>query len=353
MRIVVNDIAASEGGAMSVLKNFYQEIIDKDDENEWIFLLGDRYLKETRNIKVHVFPEIKKSWIKRLMFDLISGKKIINEFCPDIYLSLQNTATLGVDCKQFVFLHQVLPFQREQNFSFLKRDQRIYAVYQKIIGKVIKLSIKNSKATVIVQTEWLRKMLISIFPNNLIVVVPPTVSKVSSFLKEKNQDKDVNTNMFFYPAANLIYKNHKAIFEAVDCLVAKGHTNFKVILTISQPDTLPNNAGFYHFLGTIDKERVWNYYNNSTLLFPSYIESYGLPLKEATQCGSIIFSANTGVSKEILNCYSKAFFFNPFDSNELADLMEMKLMNSLKFNKEIKETSDHVNSSISSLILET
>ncbi|NRE76400.1 glycosyltransferase family 1 protein, partial [Enterococcus faecium] len=105
MRIVVNDIAASEGGAMSVLKDFYEEVKEFGADHEWIFLLGDYYLEETPNIKVYVYPEIKKSWLKRLNFDFYFGKNIVNEFKPDIYLSLQNTATLGIKCNQYVYLH--------------------------------------------------------------------------------------------------------------------------------------------------------------------------------------------------------------------------------------------------------
>ena len=50
MRIVVNDIAASTGGAMTVLRDFYNCVCDSDKENEWIFLLNDRYFKETDNV---------------------------------------------------------------------------------------------------------------------------------------------------------------------------------------------------------------------------------------------------------------------------------------------------------------
>ncbi|HAP8715738.1 TPA: glycosyltransferase family 1 protein, partial [Enterococcus faecium] len=84
MRIVVNDIAASEGGAMSVLRDLHSDIISSGDENEWIFLLGEKFIEESDNIKVLTFPKIKTSWIKRLDFDFISGKKIINKLQPDI-----------------------------------------------------------------------------------------------------------------------------------------------------------------------------------------------------------------------------------------------------------------------------
>ena len=45
MRIVVNDIAASTGGAMTVLRDFYTWVCEHDHENEWIFLFSDRYFE--------------------------------------------------------------------------------------------------------------------------------------------------------------------------------------------------------------------------------------------------------------------------------------------------------------------
>ena len=75
MRIVVNDIAASKGGALTILKDFYNCVKENDTENEWIFLLGDNLLEETDNIKVITLPHIKSSWAKKLLFDRFTGKK--------------------------------------------------------------------------------------------------------------------------------------------------------------------------------------------------------------------------------------------------------------------------------------
>ena len=104
MRIIVNDIAASKGGAMTVLKDFYETVKLQNDDNEWIFLLGDNYLEETENIKVLTFKKEKASQIKRLCFDLFYGRKIINKLNPDVVLSFQNTICFGVKCKQVVYV---------------------------------------------------------------------------------------------------------------------------------------------------------------------------------------------------------------------------------------------------------
>lgn len=348
MRIVVNDIAASEGGALSVLKNFYDEIIDRNDHNEWIFLLGDNYLKGTDEIRILTYPEIKSSWIKRLFFDLFTGKNLINKLQPDIYISFQNTATLGVDSEQFVYLHQVLPFQKEKNFSFFVDSERRYAVYQKIIGAIIKITIKKSNAKVIVQTKWLKKRLEKELSENCIHVVSPVVYPAKEAAASKKVCKEGVS--FFYPASDLVYKNHSLIYQAVNLLVEKGYQRFQVILTIDKPSDTLKNAEYYQFLGKIDNEDIWEYYVNSTLLFPSYIESYGLPLKEASIVNSVIFASDTEFCREILESYSNAFFFDPFDAEKLAELMERKLTDRIEtVTSEPKMDSNTV--SISDVIL--
>ena len=55
MRVVVNDIAASSGGVLTVLKDFYQYVKENDRENEWYFLVGDDYIEPTENIHIIKF----------------------------------------------------------------------------------------------------------------------------------------------------------------------------------------------------------------------------------------------------------------------------------------------------------
>lgn len=123
MRIIINDIAASTGGAMSILKQFYQFIKENDKHNEWIFLLGNKYLEETENIKILCFPKVKNNHIIKILFDCFYGKKIIEKYNPDVVVSLQNIITFGLKTRQIVYIHQSIPFQSEFKFSFVKKKK--------------------------------------------------------------------------------------------------------------------------------------------------------------------------------------------------------------------------------------
>lgn len=321
MRIVVNDIAASEGGALTVLRDFYEEIRSSNDTNEWIFLLNDYYFEETENIKIKLFRKVKNSWFKRLYFELWQGKKIINQLQPDVYFSLQNTATLGIDAEQIVYLHQSLPYQEEKSFSFFKKEEWKLAVYQKIMGQLYDYLFKQTKAEIVVQTDWMKKA-VKKHLDNKVVVVPPRIKIPDELPNKKMRDETVT---FFYPAFEAVYKNHEVIYTAVNHIVESGYTDFQVILTI--PPKNVKNQNIYRFIGYVSRDVVFEYYANSILLFPSYIETYGLPLKEATFFNAPVIASKTAFSTEVLKAYPNVDFFNKFESMELANKMISYIVN--------------------------
>jgi glycosyltransferase involved in cell wall biosynthesis len=314
MKIVVNDIAASTGGAMTILKDFYKYLIDSNDSNEWVFLLGDYYLEETQSIKVLIFPEIKRSWINKLIFDFITGRKVIKKLHPDIVLSLQNIMTFGLKIPQVVYIHQAIPFQSVKRFSFLNKDEAVLALYQYVIGSIIILSAKRADK-VIVQTKSMQKEVCKVarIPFDKTTYIYPSIANLVGYRNENDFDR----KRFFYPTNDSLYKNNETIVKACDILQTKNVTNFKVVLTIDSDIKNP----LIDCIGRIDRNAVLSEYSKSTLISPTYIESYPLPLSEARQIGTIIIASDCDFSKEILEGYENAYFFDPFSPKELSDLM--------------------------------
>jgi len=336
MRIVVNDIAASKGGALTILKDFYNCVKENDTENEWIFLLGDNLLEETDNIKVITLPHIKSSWAKKLLFDRFTGKKFINRLKPDVVFSLQNTLTFGVKAPQIIYLHQSIPFQTVKKFSFLKGAERTLAVYQHLIGRVIKKSVKKCDK-VIVQTKWMKDAVMKQcrLPEEKIMQVAPTVADLSSY----NTDIPFNPSHFFYPTAPAIYKNNDAIFKACAMLKEKG-IHCDVTLTLPQQRSKDN----IHCVGRLPYGDVIEKYAESTLIFPSYIETFGFPMAEARKVGTIVLASDCPFSREVLDGYENAYFFDPFKPQELATLMERVITGNIVKKVSAKAENDYSDS---------
>lgn len=314
MRIVVNDIAASSGGALTILESFYRYVRDFGGDHEWVFLLGSDLLEETDNIRTVVLPEVKGSWLRRLAFDLLSGRRLIRSFRPDVIFSLQNTYTYGLACPQVVYVHQSLPFQRAKNFSLLRRDERTLAVYQHVIGAIIKQSIRRADH-VIVQTNWMRGAIL-----DQIGIAGDQVTSVLPDLEDLGAHRyegPLDAGAFFYPTVTQSYKNNECLYEACRLLRQQGCTDFTVKMTLDGPASEPN----VNPIGRISRQRVLETLSRSTLVFPSYIETYGLPLAEARALGSIVLAADLPYAREVLDGYSNAYFFDPASPNQLAALM--------------------------------
>lgn len=329
MRVVVNDVAATPnaGGVYSILMDLYNQVKKNDRKNKWIFILSGNYFPDTQNIKIISRPDLKKNKFKKVCFEFINGHKYINKFHPDVYISLQNIATLKVNAKrQIVYLHQPVPFQEEKRFSFFKKEERKLAFYQYIVGFLIKKSISKVKPVTIVQTKWMKRAVLknTKLPTNCIMVNHPLVDKNDCKLY-KNQNYN-----FFYPASGYLYKNQKLIERAVEILNKKGIKNFQINLTLKNKGK--NKRGNFNYLGHIPREEVLSMYENNILLFPSYIESFGLPLVEAALKADIILAADTEFAREILNQYQNVYFYKYTDAKRLADLMEKIIKNKITSN---------------------
>ena len=311
MRIIVNDIAASTGGALTVLKEFYRAVREHGGDHQWIFLLGDALLEETDNIRVIVCRDVKASGLKKLWFDLFSGRRFIKKLKPDAVLSLQNIITFGVKVPQAVYIHQSIPFQKVKKFSFFRGSERKLAVIQKLIGRLIKRSARKSDC-VIVQTRWIREAIADQckLPNEKFFVATPNIKGVAPGLDH------FDTAKFFYPTAGGIYKNNQAVYRASEILNSRGLVH-EITLTLPEQ----GSRGSVRCVGRIPYEDVIGHYRESTLVFPSYIETFGYPLAEARQVGTMILASDTPFSREVLDGYENAYFFDPFNVEALADLM--------------------------------
>ncbi|MEH6889052.1 glycosyltransferase [Bacillus sp. JJ864] len=344
MNIMVFDVPAESGGALSILNDFYNEVVESNDKSiNWFFVLSTPKLEETDNIKVLQFPWIKKSWGHRFYFDQVIAPGLVKKYKVDKVFSLQNVTIPRINCDQVLYVHQPLPFV---DYKFSIKENKLFWIYQNIIGRNIINSIKKAKH-VIVQTQWMKKACIqkAQIQNNKIEIIPPTINVAIKKYFEPNE-KSLST--FFYPASNSVYKNHKIIVEA--CRQLKNLTNidYEIIFTLNgnedqhtidlyrqiQEEQLP-----IRFEGSRTREEVFELYTKSILLFPSYIETFGMPMLEARMHKGIIIAADTPFAKEILEGYENAKFFEVFNPEELSLLMHQYLQKQEQY-KTVLEVQD-------------
>lgn len=324
MNILVVDVAADSGGALTVLHEHYNRF-KYYTGNHYYFCVSIINLENTSNITILPFPWTKKSWLHRLWFDVVYSRFLIRKYSIQKILSLQNIMINAPKCiPQDIYLHQSLPFS-DKRFS-IKESRKLW-VYQNIISKFIYRSVKNADS-ITVQTQWLRNAIISkckVSQDKILVEAPKIDIHGIVTLKKGIKRKEL---WFFYPAAHYIHKNHCILFQAVDLLDKNNFPSFKLILTISEQELLKEelvlfkrNSKYIELIGPISHERVMELYAESVLIFPSFVESFGLPLLEARMTGNPILSIDSAFAHEILDGYSCVQYFDPDDDKKLSQLM--------------------------------
>lgn len=322
---MVFDVPAENGGALTILKMYYERAI-KDQSKNWVFVISTPELVETKNIKVIRLPWIKKSWFHRLFFDFFVAHRIVDAHNPDEILSLQNMLIRRTGVRQTVYLHQSLPFAKKR-YGFVEDPK--YWVYQNIVGPMIYRSIAKAD-TVIVQTNWMKKACldkVQTEPQKILVESPFIDIQIS----DRYQAPKDGWTYFFYPASAASYKNHEVIVKAVLKLVEENVGNFSVVFTLNGNETKHIGAISslvkdkdlpIEFVGQIDLKKVYRYYSHSVLVFPSLIETFGLPILEAKMHGAPILASNLPFAKEILDGYERCSLFDPNNATQLAELMK-------------------------------
>lgn len=325
MNILVLDVAADSSGALTVLHQFYHTCL-REEGDRYFFCVGTPELAKRGNIEVIRLPWVKKSWFHRLYFDFFYVHRLIRRYQIDRIFSLQNIAVLSSRLPQDVYIHQSLPFV---DVRFKLREGKRLWMYQNVISHLIYFSIRKCES-VTVQTAWMRDAVLAHAGKSkprVIVQTPQIDGRITETFRPEMFD-----GTFFYPATPFPYKNHAVLCKAVRLLVERGYTALRVILTLT-PTQLPENCRadyeavgqYFELRGSMPYEEIIKLYGRSALVFPSYVETFGLPLAEARRSGSFVVASDCPFSREILEGYTRAQLFNPFSPEQLADCMQRLL----------------------------
>ncbi len=323
MNVLVYDVAAESGGAVSILE-YYYEMHSKDKKNHYYYVLSTYHLDKRDNITVIKVPFVKKSWFHRIWFDRVGSRKMLKRFRIDQVLSLQNLMLPSFKGKQTIYVHNALPFS-EYRFG-LREDPKMW-VYQNIIGRMMFRSIKKADK-VIVQTKWMKNVISrKCRCGDKVEVSFPEVSIPQGVAYRG----DVGTARFFYPANESKFKNHRVIIDACKKLVSSGYTDFEVVFTltghendhVSQLRREAEESGVHvMWKGLLPRDEVFRNYESSVLVFPSYIETVGLPIYEAMKVGCPIIVTNCRYAKAITKGYDNKASFDHDDADQLAEIMK-------------------------------
>ena len=185
-----------------------------------------------------------------------------------------------------------------------------------------------------------------------ISVIKPDLKNISIENISKINFKNNKFNIF-YPANTAIYKNHEIIINVLKYIKDNELEIYKnLIIHFTFDRDLSNNRnavlinlikdlhvdGHIKCNGKMPYERVLSFYKSCDLMvFPSYIETFGLPLIEAASFGFPILVADINYAREVIGSYKGVKFLDYKDPKIWAEnIIDL-------YNKRIKYKPCNVN----------
>jgi glycosyltransferase involved in cell wall biosynthesis len=319
-KIIIQAINVSGLGSVSWVQNFLYSYKNHFSNNISEFYLNEKIiLNDNHDYKII--------------------KKVSNNFFYKLYFYLRIILTTNRNYCLFSLGDLPVPFVKNQ-ILFVNQANLISPLINKYSSKSIIFIIKRfylrifikKLNRIFVQSIHMKKCLIKTYrikSNYINVLDIPIQLTKKRFKNKKNNKKKIIK--FLYPANHYLYKNHKIISDMLSDNPIKNlliyftatiseFKKYKHIKSIKRID-------YYSYKNTY---KIYNKFDG--LIYPSRIESLGLPLKEALYFKMPILCSDLPYSRELLKKYG--YYFNQESTNSLRNtiLYFIKSRKKIKFN---------------------
>lgn len=332
-KIVLSGANITSGGPLTIFNDALSQM-SKIENCEIIAVVGDKNIfDKLENVSFIEIPNYKKFILLKFYYEYFYFKIISRKINPDVWISL-NDFTPNVLAKSvFTYFHNASIFFKIECADLLF-SRRV--IFQKIYYTLfLKFYIHKNKRFV-VQQNWIGKGISNKYnlPLNQILLFKPIgiITQNQDELKIGLTNEDQNGKfILFYPTRAYGYKNIEIICDALDILW-RNYSIKNIELRITLDEGENSYAKFLKkkyrqlpivWLGAISREEVEsNYKDTSVLVFPSRLETWGLPLTEFAKYKKPVFAIDLGYVHETLQGYPYLAFFKPNDVNRLVELLK-------------------------------
>lgn len=348
--IVISAVNIRKGGTLTILRECLAYLSGLTDEWNVVALVHDRSLCDYAGIEYIELPGTVRSWGRRLWCEYVTMQGISKALAArygskvHLWLSLHDTSPRVEAEHQAVYCQTSFPFLKWK-LRDLRMDPKIplFALFTEYAYKI------NVRADewLIVQAEWLKKGLsrmLKVSPDKFIVAPVKTGGKAvpagaavgcpGGDAAAGAAGEDPFT--FLYPASGDCHKNFETLCEAARLLSAEvGPGKFRVLLTIGGGENrytrwLKSRWGSVDSIcwnGLMTREQLFACYGSSDcLVFPSRVETWGLPISEFLPTGKPVIVSDLPFAHETTAGASHVAFFDPASPSALKEEM-LRIMN--------------------------
>jgi glycosyltransferase involved in cell wall biosynthesis len=327
--IVVSAVNIRKGGTLTILRDCLEylshlvtaggyRVVALVHRREPVYYEGIEYIE---------LPWTVKNWLLRLWCEYVTMHYISHRIGHvHLWLSLHDTTPRVEADRQCVYCQTSFPFYRWSLRDFVF-DYKI-VLFALFTRYAYRIRVKRN-TYVIVQQHWLRRNIGRIcgLPEERFVVAPPEKKNIRTI--ETVKKSGVYT--FLFASTADVHKNFELLCRAtaiVERMVGVGC--FKVVITIDGRENRYARWLLRHwgrlqsmeFVGFLSKERLQEQYSTADcLVFPSKVETWGLPISEFMVYGKPMLLSDLPYAHETAAGSMQTAFFNPYHAADLAHKM--------------------------------
>lgn len=340
MRLVISAINFTEGGPLTILKDSVKTAADNFPEWEIIAFVNHKgILGDSRVVEIE-FPHAKKNWLIRLWYEWILFRKYSIQLKPDVWLSLHDITPRVITKRQYVYCHNPTPFCHEE-IKYENLDSK-FILFRYLYGYLYGFFIKNN-AAVIVQQNWLRDNFSKRYHVPRVIVARPQVAPPQGVEKSRLLVKSgfKAPIHFIYPAFPRVFKNFELLGECLEILEQDTRWRGDISITIDGSENSYAKLIYQKykhlrtlkFIGLQSPEKMLQLYSEvDALIFPSLLETWGLPITEAKFFGLPILAIDMPYARETIGEYDQVKFFPGHNVTGLAEVLLSLQLGTTTFN---------------------
>jgi glycosyltransferase involved in cell wall biosynthesis len=279
---------------------------------------------EGPRLKLIELPASRRSWLSRLYYEYIYFAAWSRRRGIDCWISLHDITPRVQARRRYVYCHNPAPFYRGRS---LWRQAPLFEFFRLFYKYLYRINIGKNKA-VIVQQAWLRDRFVRELgvDRARIIVAHPEMQWIGPEKLPVVPRSASSAFRLFYPAVPRPFKNFEILLQMMSTsppgalhlrLTFDGSENSYARRLVARYRGLPN----VEFAGLLAHEEVLRtYHQTDALVFPSKLETWGLPITEMRRFGKPILAADLPYAHEAVGDYETAAFFDPDDPDGLLRL---------------------------------
>lgn len=337
--IVISAINFDSGGPLAILQDCLKYLQKNIAEEFKIYALvhNKKLFRDLDGIELLEFKKARSSYFYRIYYEYFYFKKLSLRLKPYLWFSLHDITPNVKASIRAVYCHNPAPFYK-LNLREVFLDPK-FVVFNYFYKWVYQINIQKNNF-VVVQQEWLAKEFKKIFSVDRCLVAYPVIDNYHVPLLPRTSP----FIQFLFPTFPRVFKNIEIVCEALLLLDEKYKNRCEVLLTIDGTENKYSkwivdkykSIESIKFIGLKSRDDVFKLYGLvDCLVFPSKLETWGLPISEFKVLNKPMLVADLEYAHETVGDYNKVKFFDPTNAKILAKMIEDLIDNKLMFDTHI------------------